>query len=62
MVRALEDDDVVLSGVLSGDLDGGLDRLGSRVPQEERVQVRRRHAVEKSVDWSKKKSAKRQIG
>ena len=50
VVRSLEDDDVVLASVLSSDLDGSLDSLRSRVPEEERVQVRSGHAVEESVD------------
>lgn len=50
VVRSLEDDDVVLSGSSSGDLNGSLDSLGSRVPEEEGVEVGGGHAVEKSVD------------
>lgn len=50
VVRSLEDDDVVLSSSSSSDLDGSFDSLGSRVPQEEGVEVGSGHAVEETVD------------
>lgn len=50
VIRSLKDDDVVLSGSSSSNLDGSLNGLGSRVPEEEGVEVRGGHAVKETVD------------
>jgi hypothetical protein len=40
VVGALHDNDVLLLGGRTRELDGRLDRLGARVPEEERVERR----------------------
>lgn len=37
MVRALNDNDVLLAGGVAGELDGSLNSLSSRVPEELQV-------------------------
>ena len=50
VVTTLHGDDVLLSGEDSSHLNGGLDGLGTRVPEEERVQGLIRHHREEFLD------------
>ena len=50
MVGSLHGDDVLLLGGETGDLDGGLDGLGPRVPKEEAVEGRVGHDGQEALD------------
>lgn len=50
MVSALEDNHVLLAGSLPGELDGGLNSLGTRVPEEELVKRGVGHNREKLLN------------
>ena len=52
VVRALHRDDVLLASDHPGHLNGALDRLRSRVPEEERVERRVGHHRNKLLDES----------
>ena len=50
MVRSLHDNDIVPLCVGTGNLDGSLDGLGTRVPEEERFKRRVRHHRQQLLD------------
>ena len=50
VVGSLHDDDVLFPGGMPGQLDGGFDGLGSRVPEEEGVERGVRHQWEQGFD------------